>query len=169
MSITLQVQPNAWTCTVTAFAMVIGMSVKELLENIGQGDEILWPEISDRLPVGLDRKGHHVQEIIDFCMINGLAVTAISAQPEFLHFHPALSGLQRPLWTNSHCQDRLNKYLEKYSGVLMGTVGYQNGHAIAWCHKNKKVFDSGNGGNILDDLSYFNIQTFYIVQEIKEG
>jgi hypothetical protein len=54
-------QPNSWSCSVTAFAMALDVSIEKLICMVGHdGSEILWPELSDPLR----RRGFHLQELM---------------------------------------------------------------------------------------------------------
>lgn len=57
----LQINPNAWSCVPTAFAMVLDMPVEDLIKETGHdGSEILYED----LPEPFRRRSFHLQEIV---------------------------------------------------------------------------------------------------------
>jgi hypothetical protein len=55
----LQRNPNAWSCTLAAYAMALNLELDQLISKIGHdGSQILWPH----LPDPMCRRGFHPQE-----------------------------------------------------------------------------------------------------------
>jgi len=98
----LQNKPNPWSCSVTAFAMAIGIPVKQLVEEIGHdGGE----KIFTHLPEPMCRRGFHSQELIKFAWMHGFACTPIEMYP-MLRCEPIL------------CTSPLYEEAKKHSGGL---------------------------------------------------
>src|SRR5688572_18522714 len=74
----LQVKPNPWSCSITAFAMAIDRPVQELVDLIGHdGSEVVFKGY----PEPTNRRGFHFQECIEACLHLGFAVTPIELFP----------------------------------------------------------------------------------------
>src|SRR5260221_108718 len=74
----LQKQPNRWSCLPTAFAMVLDISVKEVITEIGHdGSEIVYPNLEEPKC----RRAFHIQELIDFAISIGVSVVPIEPLP----------------------------------------------------------------------------------------
>jgi hypothetical protein len=73
-----QKQPNKWSCLATSFAVILGVDVRELFDEIGfDGSEKVWPDNH--------RRGHHPNELILCSLRRGWSVTPIEFRPALLH------------------------------------------------------------------------------------
>lgn len=133
----LQLNPNAWSCLPVSFAMVLDVSVEEIIKQIGHdGSEKPYPNSEWRA-------GFHIQECIDVVFSMGYSVTMIEANPQLI---PSLtwSGtprvVQMPGWKSN--EERLQDYLHYFDGVRCGYLkSTKVGHAVAWESLNKRVYD----------------------------
>ena len=150
----LQKSPNKVSCLPTAFAMALGVNVNELIRLLGHdGTAIWWPE-----QIGAARhRGFHVQELIDFCMINEVAVTCIEGRPTA---KPNGEASFREYTFDCSPEARFKKYLDNNMGVLVGTVSDGQGHAVAW--DGEQIYCPA--GIVLAE-SDFEPREFYILQK----
>lgn len=71
LKIELQTQPDGASCFVTALAMVMGVPVLELIEEIGiDHREILHPG----KPGALKYRGHHIQDVLEAVINHGWCI-----------------------------------------------------------------------------------------------
>lgn len=144
-----QMQPNPAACMVTAFAMVIGVPVAELMSQIGHdGTAVGFPEQS-----GADRYlGYHIQELTWALMEREYAVVTFEPLPV------------------SWCGDSEHRYSENpffesammsFSGVLCGTNARRSEHAVAWSAIDKRSTDPGRALK-MPEIN-ITIRTFYAV------
>lgn len=157
----LQSQPSDWGCVPTAFAIALGIPVSMIIKQLGHdGSAKVWPkdEVDDKYNV----KAYHPQELFDFCLRFGVAVTPIDVLPYCQHMFASVNTI--PLWDKEYCALRTRKYLDNNYGVLYGRVG-NAGHAVAW--NGEFIFDPANGGKIskIEDSS-FGIETFYVMHHV---
>jgi len=134
--------PNAWSCTPTAFAMVIGCSVKYFIEKIGH-DGSAQPFADKSYHVG-----YHPQECIDVAYGMGYSCTPIELMPQSLLSKTASLPPHVILFgKNTEANnERFLRYLKRCDGVLCGTMtDTMTGHAVAWEHETGSIFDPRNG------------------------
>lgn len=130
-----QQQPNDYTCLPTAFAIVIGQPIAELLEIIGHDG------------TG-ERKGFHVQEIVAVLYQQGWSVTQFDQEPRLYYPDDFIKTLSFDL----------NGLLVSTKGVICGTFQGQ-AHAAAW---DGQLIFNPNGS--LHDLSIVNeISVYYAI------
>jgi len=143
-------QPNRWTCLPCSFAAVLGLTLEELLRRVGHdGSAIWWPEF----PEPWQRRGFHVQEMIDVAYDLGKAVIPIEACPTVC---PQPGGPVKPVPMTDVL--RVQRYLAQNVGVLTGQ-GVTGRHAVAW-----------DGQQLLDPcaaLNQFKPDTFYVVKDLR--
>jgi ribosomal protein L37AE/L43A len=144
-----QRQPNPAACMVTAFAMVIGVPVAELMEQLGHdGMAVAFPD-----QVGARRYlGYHIQELIWALMEREYAVVPFEPMPvtrsgDFTHRYPDNPFFERSLMS--------------FSGVLSGETERGTEHAVAWSAIDKLATDPRNGDRI-EEIK-IAIRTFYAV------
>ncbi len=151
---TLQLQPNRWSCLATAFAMALDINVEDLIKDLGHdGSQILFPELDEN-----GRAGHHIQEIMDYCLANSVRVVTIDAMP--LSKYPGFEG--RQYCSDEHLQGRMAHYLENYYGVLAGSTKEGYNHAVAW--NGEKIYNPA--GIIEADFEHLDIMHFFIVGKL---
>lgn len=129
-------KPERWQCVPTSFAMVLGVSVADLVTEVGHNG-------GEQLPGG--RRGHHIQEMIDICLRRGYAVTPIEACP----VSQTLSGNTYHILSIEQCQARLLDAIYSSRGVIEG-MGTCCGHMVAYDHG--RIYDPDNG-----ECNYFDL------------
>ena len=157
----LQKQPTAWSCLPTAFAMALDKPVEEIIKAIGHdGSEVYWPELESHWA----NRAFHVQELVDYCFWNEIAVVCIDAMPCFNHFDSRAVAKEVKYLSGLEYADRLERYLKSYFGVLVGTTNFNSGHAVAWDGEN--VFNPRGAIESLENAN-FNIMSFYILGKCR--
>lgn len=148
----LQRQPNKWSCLPTAFAMVLNLPVEDVILIIGHdGSDKLFGNQEEPYC----RRSFHIQELIDVSLKHGYAVTEILP-------NSYLEVMDEVIDVQEFGADRMEDYLQNYSGVLIGREGRRIPHAVAW-----------DGVDILDpngtvyNLVNFNVSVFMIIQKIN--
>lgn len=107
-------------CLICSAAMVLDCTVKEVEEYLGHdGTTMIVPELGD--PDGL--AAFHIQEIVDFALDRGWAVTSIEARPMTLY----RNGQAIEVAT---AEDRFYDHLATSRGIL-AIEGKRGGHAVA--------------------------------------
>jgi hypothetical protein len=128
----LQLKPNKWSCSVTAFAMALRMPVQDLIDEIGHdGSEIIFPELEDPTC----RRGFHSQELIYAVWKLGFTVTPIELAPviasdDGLNVHQV--DFEFDHWK------RFTGFIDTTIGVLEGRGRYCN-HAV--CYRYGEIYD----------------------------
>ncbi len=118
----LQKKPERWQCAITSFAMVLDVPVADLIAEIGHDGGVF--------PLGLEqRRGFHMQELIDCCLKRGFAATPVEIFPV------SLDVIGRP-YAGHHLGQRdlnLRFYDTLYTtqGVIEG-MGIRCGHMVAY-------------------------------------
>lgn len=150
-------QDNAWSCVPTAFAMVLDILPKDIYNLLDHdGSEILYPELRDPYA----RRGFHVQEMIVCCLKLGVFPVALDREVELI---PPMDVNDVSLSDAVHTprilsfDAHLEHYLGLRSGVLIGWINHHH-HAVAWCHKEQRIFDPTGLKRNLNELS---IETFW--------
>lgn len=124
-------QPNRWTCSVTALAYLLDEDVDKIIERIGHdGSERIWPE----LPDPKCRRSFHPQELLDVCLTFGGYLVEFEADPligysdsQFASVYPKHIGLSRLL-----------SKMQRYSGLIYGE-GAETMHW--WALRKRQVYD----------------------------
>lgn len=144
----MMLQPNAWSCLPTAFAMVLQTTPKAIFEFLEHdGSDIIWPD----LPEPLCRRSFHIQEMVDFCIAQHVYPIAIEACP---CIYPGEDPLEEDIHEIKRVTP-IENYLTQRIGVLLG-IYEDNRHAVAW--DGDLIHDpTGYKYNIND----FGIETFY--------
>lgn len=120
-------QPNSWSCTLAAAAMVFDAPLQEIIDYIGHdGSEVIIPSLR---PPGC-YKGFHIQEIIDIAFLYNYALVPIEALPVQTptgqhEFAIEKWGLFRD------CQSRFDFYFTGESGLLVGKTRHYY-HTVAF-------------------------------------
>lgn len=124
-------KPERWMCLPTAFAMALGMPLRDVLDLIGHdGSEIVWPNY----PEPQCRRGFHTQELIDVAVRAGYAVTPIQLFPALAPSERAQPlaitwGSQQGNWA------RFRLAIRRGRGVITGRdQRHGKGHAVAYDH-----------------------------------
>lgn len=150
----IQLQPTRTMCLPTAFAIVMGIPVADLIKDIGHdGSEEVWKD--QTYPSSC--RGFHPQEIIDCCMKRGFLVMEIESKS-------ILGNPRNPLRVNvfDNPVERLKWWLG-FSGVLSGETQHGKRHAVAWV--DSKIIDpSGLTSTTIDN---FNIEVFFPIFDLN--
>ena len=141
-TISVQVQPNRWTCLPVSFAMLIGVPHQKILE---------------KLKYEGGPRDFHIQEIIDLLFVLGYSTTCIEAFPCFM--------FDSELWSEEKAEARLKEYLDNNCGVIVGVV---NGHRHAAAWDGHQVYDPNGTIYGLGDHEWA-IRYFYIAKNGKES
>ena len=151
----LLTQPNSWSCSLAAAAMVTDISIEELTTLIGHdGSAIVNPD----LPSPANRKGFHNQEIIDAVLRLGFAVTPI-------HPHPIQTVYGYDEYVLPFDEQRFHNHLKCCDGMLCGKAR-KYWHAVAWDHSSGKIYDPQGRIYSLDDCK-ISIEIFWRFDKIK--
>ena len=145
----VQVQPNAWSCLPTAFAMVCDMKVEDLIARIGHdGSEHIFPEPRPQV-------GFHIQEIIHALQDEFSITELIEAS-----YETPQGKLNWPI-DGKVIQERVNDAMKKYSGVVLVDYHHECGHVLAW---DRKLLCDPRRGNDHNISMYFKTSGFWIVE-----
>lgn len=128
----LQIQPNSWSCFAVSFAMVARVPVEKVYEFLKtDGSEIVFSELREPL----NRRSFGVNELMAFMVSQGWSVTPLIWQFE--------QGPRETLLTMIYqiSSDFIEDAMERYDGVISGHLASGTGHAVAWNHKERKVYD----------------------------
>ncbi len=147
-----QKAPNIWSCTATAFAMVLSIDVATIIDMVGHdGSEIYWPD----LPDPLCRRGFHIQEMVEVADCLGWSVTPFEARL----FSGGPNKIPKEIMLREQPALRMQRVMRNRRGVINGTTLRGTGHSVAW-----------DGLNAIDtnatpfDLSGLTVHAFYCVE-----
>src|SRR5258707_2441679 len=128
--LTQQYQPNRWSCMATAFAMVLDISVQELIEHVGHdGSEVICPIENDRALM----RGFSAQECISAALTKGFACTQIELFPALIYPNGHKKVVTFPPNASSFSGNwaRFSGHISASRGVIAGN-GKEHGHAVAY-------------------------------------
>jgi hypothetical protein len=152
----IQIQPNRWSCILTAFAIILDIDQKDLIKEIGHdGSEEWWP--TAKYPY--NKRGFHIQELIDCCLRRSYAVTQIEPQP--CVFSPEENKIREIDLGEKRFQDILSNNI----GVILGKTKTGSRHALSWF----KDFAINPANGLKTDINGFNIQYFFLVFKSEFG
>lgn len=173
----LLTQPNHWTCLPTSAAMLLNMSLDDVLGHIGHdGSEIVWPD----LPDPQRRRAFHIQEIVELALALDCSLTPIEQTPTFAN-SPEFAFETLGVAIDNHAKNSvlkeyyeevkaklhpitrkypLDHYLANYNGLLIGLGSRGRPHAAAWNREEFTVYDPC-GERLL--ITSFTISTFWIL------
>ncbi len=152
-----QKQPNKWSCLPTAFAIVLGEPVDNIIKQIGHdGSEIIRPELGEPQC----RKGFHIQECIKVALKYGIGVIHIDRYPSTI--------VNDTIVDAEYCYgndlDLIIELMEKYDGVLLGK-SFNKPHAVAWSYDKKLIIDPKTGESY--EYKHFYIETFLMFRDLR--
>lgn len=133
---TVQTQPNVFTCLPTAFAMVLDIPVFEIISELGHdGSQIVDPDSPEPFNV----QGWHPQELKLLCWKNGYSVTEFFSK----------TGIINPVTNKKRDCGKfdLRKVLWGNQGVCCTTK-----HAFAWDGLNLIDPDGGKKVELREQL-----------------
>lgn len=145
-------QPNKWSCTVAGLAMLLDISIEQVIQEIGHdGSEIWWPD--DPRP----QRAFAMQELIDIAIQHGVALVPIHGCPAV-----ADSKDERPIHLFQDYEDRLMNHMTGNPGLITGYYAPNKFHLVAW--DGTHVHDPMDGRVYsFDDvgISKIGVETFY--------
>ena len=151
-------QPNSWSCTFAALAMLLDAPLFEIYDWVGHdGSKIIHPELTDPA----SRKGLHIQECIDILHCFGHSMTPIEVEP-----WQTADGINEfkiekwALFLNN--TTRLQYYLKHNSGLLVGKAK-KYWHTMAFDYETQRVYDPNGTIYPFDDCK-IDLQIFWIVK-----
>lgn len=134
-------QPNCWSCSVTALAMVIDRSISEVISVIGHdGSEVVAPELPSSDP--LRHHGFHLQELVDAAIWFGYRPIWIELEPVArignkdidIHFRSWVYNGDIDIAPTCEFPGNLGRfqyYMTKNKGIILGE-NYHCCHWVAW-------------------------------------
>jgi hypothetical protein len=148
---------NRWSCLPKAFSLATSIPFEEFIKTAGHdGSAILWPTLVGNCA----RRAFHPQEMFDLLLNKGFTVTEIERKPLSLPH-----GLdESEAFTLPNAERRFKRYLNNYSGVLIGRSYTGNPHAVAWDHTQQLVNDP-NGTSY--SISMFSPISLYVVMPYR--
>jgi len=143
-------QPNNYSCTLTAVAMLLNVTLEKLVKLVGHnGSEIIFPNLPD--PLG--RKGVHIQEIIDVLDDLGYSLIPIEFEP-----------WQTPNGVDEHRirlpDKRFYNHLIGNPGLIVGQAK-KHWHTVAW--DGYLVYDPNGTIYKFHDIK-IDVQTFWKIK-----
>lgn len=126
----VQKSPNRWSCLPTAVAIALNVTVESVISWVGHdGSEITHAG----LPEPMNRRGFHQQEMIEMCLMDGLAVTQIDLYPCAYGIPKGSSrGLKLFSIRNESEESRFLRHLLNTKGWLDVRTKSGLGHALAY-------------------------------------
>lgn len=111
-----QRKPNSWSCSITALAMALHLSVEEVVKEAGHdGSEVIFPHLDEPMC----RRGFHPQELVRIAWHHGFAMTPIELFPRSMSNDGTHSHF---VWwqDDSFVQARFQKIVKRSFGVMEG-------------------------------------------------
>lgn len=137
-------QSDAWSCLPTSFAMVLGIEPKTIYEMIGHdGSEIIHPQLKDPYR----RRSFHIQEMINVCLKLGVIPTPLDKDIIFGEMVDRDGSILEHDAYQLELENHLEHYLSLRPGVIITPY-----HAVAWCHKEQRVFDPAGQKRSLEEV-----------------
>lgn len=129
-----QVTSRSYHCLPACFAMVLGCSLKEMLNKLGHdGLKIVANE-----PVPNCFQGFHPQEFIKILLDNGLTFASISKNPMLMH---GATVVDHSTLLNTNPAEEFYSYLDYGDCVLLGFNERGIGHAVVWDSEKQIIRD----------------------------
>lgn len=166
----IQKQPSKFSCLPTAFAIIMGIPVTNIIDGIGHDDA----------------RGFHVQECLSFALMVGWAFSPHELEPmvepakcrneRCLGGHVGYRGNGSRIECKECCGDgvwrlapkvtEFSTLLANHHGVLTGKLKHIEGyHAVAWDRKVRKCLDPRG---IVIGLELFEPDAFWLAVKMKE-
>lgn len=147
--------PNSWSCLLASVAMVLEMTIEELIEEVGHdGSEIVCPDLKSPG----NRKAFHIQEFISIILEKGFAITDVAIRPVSTPDGKCEYEIKFP--------DSMKRFRRLMAGVKGIIVGKNREwyHAVAW--DGKIIYDPAGHIYSFDEMT-MDILTFYRFDQIK--
>lgn len=149
-------QPNRWSCNACAWAMVLGLTLEQVIEAVGHDGSKIWHAT---LPEPRNRMGFFDEELTWLAVQQGYACTEIVlAQYATSRFHracipPVLCSLSQ---FQTFVRDRVGVLTVSSPRIPDGL------HAVAY--DGHRVFDPILG---LDQLEAYDIHSFIWIERVR--
>jgi len=153
-------QPNRWSCSITSAAMVMGITIQELVDEIGHdGSNKVFPD----LPEPMCFAGFDISEIVDAAFDLGWSMTPINTIPTCT---PDGENI-RDVYPESKIMDRVNHYLDHFDAIGMGQrYGGNNWHTIAWS-KDEQRWHDPSGPILQKDKPPIQLATLWVFSKLE--
>ena len=144
-------EPN---CLVFAAAMTMDVDPEEIFKFAGhRGQDIWWPD-----QIGDSRlRGFHIQEIIEYGLNIGYALTPIEADP--CSAPVGCDLLVRNIHRLIEAEANFNSWIDNFNAILI-----TKHHALAWDYNSRRCYDP-NG--MIQKISDYEVHEAWLVIEIK--
>jgi len=155
----LQVQPNAWSCFPTAFAIIADVPIQQVFKTLGtDGSNIVFPE----LPAPINRRGFGVNEVIGFMVAMHWSVTPLG-----LAYEQCSRDYPNSMYTYRLSMPFIRGLMDEYDGVITGHLPSGYGHAVAWNHEERLAY---NPRGSVEDLisSTLEMDIFYLCSRLTK-
>lgn len=150
-------QQNEPNCLVYAAAMVMKVDPEDIFTFAGhRGQEVWWPD-----QVGNKKlRGFHIQEIIEFGLDNGYALTPLELFP--MSAPAGLNDQAKMIYDLPTCEDNFHVWLQHFNAILITP-----NHAVAWDSINQQCFDPN--GRIYGITKLKELHEAWLVIQIKSN
>ena len=156
-------QPNSWSCTVAAAAMVFDCTIQEIIDQIGHDGRAV---VHSHLKTPGCYKGFHIQEIVDVAVIFfECSMTKIETAP--VQTPDGKSEFEITKWgLFSNNEKRLEHYLSRGNGLIVGKAREYH-HTVAWNYETWQIYDPQGRVYNLDDCK-IDISDFWLIKSFRE-
>lgn len=146
-----QIAPSEHTCVPTCFAIMLGVDVNELIQDLGHdGTEL----VMDDVPAPYCYKGFTIQEMVTYCLVKCNVYVTVFEKDELVVY-----GYEDK-FKDVHKEYDLKVLMEKYNGIVFGMF-HNKRHACVW--SNGELFNPSNG--MRHKLNNFDVWTFAVFSE----
>lgn len=151
-----QIQPNAWSCLATAYAICLNVPVEDIFKFLEHdGSEIIYPKV----PEPYCRRSFHPQELMDYCYcIHNRYVMQIENEVALMNSY------NEQVYNVPLQKGRVEGYVRTHNtSVLSGQVkGNGRWHAVAYV--GGTIYDPNGTTNKLSSfICKFNIETLFLI------
>lgn len=152
-----QLQPEKWMCFPTAFAIVLGIPVWDLLDEIGHdGSEVIAPKQQHPMDV----RAFHPQELSMCCWRRDYLVMPFEFAPCFNNPDTP----ETPFKIKRTTDEEIQEIVSGNPGVMCGVNHNGHNHAIAW--DGYKYYDPAS--RQINNLQSFPLYLFYLIKSNRE-
>lgn len=148
------IESNSSQCVLASFAMVMGTTMDDLIQKLGHDG---LARIANQ-PEPFCFRSFHPEEFADLLVSKGGSMTMFSLRPTMQHGdeivdHSLAMGTAR-----------FYESLNLGNGVLFGVLDKGVSHAVAWNHKEEKVYDPRGYTWRLSKTQDMSLRHFFLVQ-----
>lgn len=120
-------QPNGWSCSLTALAMLLNRSPRSLILLLGHdGSQIVAAQLKEPR----NRRGFLINDLQDVAQFYGYCLVPHDADPTIEDIS---------VYQQEYADLRLNEAMAKKPGLIEGAYGLDQPHMCAW--DGEKVYD----------------------------